>query len=48
MNKQLRDFARQNLKDGLSQLPDKDIFQLAKTNVLQLANIMVIKPKIAA
>lgn len=41
--------ARKALMDGIAQeLHYKDIFQLAKANVLQLANIMVIKPQIIA
>lgn len=38
--------ARKALLEGMEQeLHYKDIFQLAKTNVLQLADIMVIKPR---
>ncbi len=41
--------ARKALTDGVEQkLHYKDIFQLAKINVIQLADIMVIKPRIAA
>lgn len=41
--------ARKALIEGMEQkLHYKDIFQLAKANVIQLADIMVIKPKITA
>lgn len=41
--------ARKALLEGMEQeLHYKDIFQLAKANVMQLADIMVIKPRIAA